>query len=114
MSTDNEVTTNDVLVVSSRRQGGRVVVELAGELDLHGCDRLTAEVEKFLDDSVEVVELDAHRLTFADSAGLRAILLTRAAVDKAGAQFRLGQVSPSVGRVIDLAGLGDLLLPAND
>lgn len=114
MNTDRELKGNDVLVVSSRREGGRVVVTLAGELDLHGCDQLTAEVEQALQDSASMVELDARRLTFADSAGLRAVLLARAAADKSGAQFRLSDVSPSVGRVIDLAGLGDLLLPAAD
>jgi anti-anti-sigma factor len=89
-----------------------VVVELVGELDLHGCDRLTTEVERALRDPAKVVEVDARRLTFADSAGLRAVLLARAEAGRSGADFRLSDVSPSVGRVIGLAGLGDLLLPA--
>jgi anti-anti-sigma factor len=111
MRTDNEPSGHDVLVVASRREGDRLVVELAGELDLHGCERLTAEVEGALRDSVEAIVLDARRLAFVDSAGLRAVVLARSEADKAGVRFELRQVSPSVGRVIDLAGLTDLLLP---
>jgi anti-anti-sigma factor len=111
MGSDNESSGNDVLVVSSRREGARVVVELAGELDLHGCDQLTTEVERALRDPADVVELDARRLTFADSAGLRAVLVARAEAGRSGADFRLIRVSPSVGRVIDLAGLTELLRP---
>jgi anti-sigma B factor antagonist len=112
MGTENEPSVSDVLVVSSRREGSRVVVELAGELDLHGCDRLTTEVERALQDSADIVEVDARNLTFADSAGLRAVLVARAEAGRSGADFHLSEVSPSVGRVIHLAGLGELLRPA--
>jgi anti-sigma B factor antagonist len=114
MGDHNDTTSAEVLSISSRRDGARVVVELEGELDLHGSDRLAVEVQQALSQPVELLELDATRLTFADSAGLRAVLLARTEAEGSGAAFRITAVSPPVGRVIEIAGLGDLLLPAAD
>jgi anti-anti-sigma factor len=112
MGSENDPTSTEVLSISRRRDGGHVVVALVGELDLHGSDRLAVEVQQALREPVEVIELDATRLTFADSAGLRAVLLARTEAESSGAAFRISGVTPSVGRVIEIAGLGDLLLPA--
>lgn len=114
MASENDPSSTEMLSISSRREGLRVVVELVGELDLHGSDRLAVEVEQALSQPVELLELDATRLTFADSAGLRAVLLARTEAESSGAAFRITAVSPPVGRVIEIAGLGDLLLPAAD
>jgi anti-anti-sigma factor len=114
MGSENDPASTEVLLISSRRNGAHVVVELVGELDLHGSDRLAVEVQQALREPLEVLELDATRLTFADSAGLRAVLLARTEAESSGAAFRISAVSPPVGRVIEIAGLGDLLLPAAD
>jgi anti-sigma B factor antagonist len=112
MGSQNDPSSIEVLSISSRRDGDRVVVVLEGELDLHGSDRLATEIELALGEPVDVLELDVTRLTFADSAGLRAVLLARTQTESSGAVFRLSAVSAPVGRVIEIAGLGDLLLPA--
>lgn len=112
MGPETEPTPGEVLFVSSRRDGNRTIVKLEGELDLHGTDRLTAEVLQALADASSVVEIDAELLTFADSAGLRAVLLARAEAQRIGAEFRVVSVSPPVGRVIEIAGLSAELLPA--
>ena len=101
----------DVLVISCRREGSRGVVELGGELDLHGSERLTAEVQRMLREPIEQIELDARELTFADSAGLRAVLMARADAQTIGTTFIVTAVSPPVERVIEMAGLTDVLLP---
>jgi anti-anti-sigma factor len=112
MGHETEPTPGEVLFVSSRRDGNRTIVKLEGELDLHGTHRLTAEVQQALSDSAEIVEIDAELLTFADSAGLRAVLLAREEAQRTGAQFRIVSVSAPVGRVIEIAGLSAELLPA--
>lgn len=120
MEIENNSPEPDVLVISAWRDGNRAVVQLGGELDLHGSDRLTAEVKRLLhDDSpqsakrrIERVEIDARELTFADSAGLRAVLLARNEAQTTGATFTVVAVSAPVERVIEMAGLSDLLLPA--
>ncbi len=112
MGSETEPTTDQVLFVSSSRDGKRTVVKLVGELDLHGTDRLAAEVQQALAEASEAVEIDAGSLTFADSAGLRAVLMARSATLDTGASFCLVSVSPAVGRVIEIAGLADELLPS--
>jgi anti-sigma B factor antagonist len=114
MGSENDPSSTEVLSISSRREGLSVVVELVGELDLHGSDRLANEVQQALSEPVELLEIDATLLTFADSAGLRAVLQARTDAERNGAAFRIRAVSPPVGRVIEIAGLGDLLLPAVD
>lgn len=117
MATNEQPTETQVLVITSRREGNRAVVELGGELDLHGSDRLTAEVQRVLNDEsgkLKRVEIDARELTFADSAGLRAVLLARAEAQTTGVTFMVTAVSPSVERVIEMAGLTDVLLTAAD
>ena len=111
MAFETEPAPDEVLLVSSTRDGTRTVVRLEGELDLHGTERLAAEVQRAIATS-EVVEIDAEHLTFADSAGLRAVLLARASAEEGGVTLRVIKVSAPVGRVIEIAGLAAELLPA--
>lgn len=116
MASENDAT-NDVLSISSRREGGAVVVTLAGELDLHGAGRLDDEIRRLLDGSgdrdgaVRSVEIDARDLEFVDSSGLRSVMLARSAAEARNATFRISAVSAPVSRVIEISGLADLLLP---
>lgn len=96
--------------VSTRREGTRGLVALAGELDLHTADELTNAVSGLLEQKVTRVEVDAGGLSFADSAGLRAVLMARAAAEDAGATFGVTVVSASVERLIEITGLSDLLV----
>lgn len=100
----------DVLVITSRRDDTRAVVELVGELDLHGSGRFSAAVEQILTDAVERLEIDATRLLFTDSAGLRAMLLARDEAQTRGMVFQVTGVTEPVERVIEVAGLSELLL----
>ena len=113
MPTEPDSTSPDVLEISSRVDGKRAVVVVGGELDLHGSDRLTEEVKRVLADAAGVaehLEIDARTLTFADSAGLRAVLLARSEAQSTGVTFAVTHVSPPVERVIDMAGLTEVLL----
>lgn len=115
MTSQPESVPPDVLVISSRRDGNRAVVVIGGELDLHGSERLTDEVKRVLADhagALERLEIEAGELTFADSAGLRAVLLARSEAHSTGVTFVVTQVSAPVERVIEMAGLTDVLLDA--
>jgi anti-anti-sigma factor len=111
MTTENDVT-NDVLKISSHRDGTTAVIALAGELDLHGAGLLDAEVRRLFGDPVHALEIDAGDLEFVDSSGLRSIVLARAEAEAVGASFRIAAVSATVSRVIEIAGLASFLLPA--
>jgi anti-sigma B factor antagonist len=95
--------------VSTRREGPRGVIALVGELDLHTAGELTTAVSGLLAQKVTRVEVDAGELSFADSAGLRAVLMARAAAEEAGATFRVTVASGSVERLIEITGLSELL-----
>jgi anti-anti-sigma factor len=103
---------DEVLSISSRQEGDRAVVEIEGELDDAGAGRLAAEVQSMLAGRVEVLEIDAGGLTFVDSAGLRALVLARAAAEDAGTNFRISAISEPIARVMEISGLSEVLLAA--
>jgi anti-anti-sigma factor len=110
MATENDAT-NDVLKISSHRDGAVAVIALAGELDLHGAGLLDAQVRRLFGDPVDGLEIDAGDLEFVDSSGLRSLMLARTEAEAVGASFRVTGVSPAVSRVIEIAGLAAFLLP---
>ena len=103
----------EVFTVSTRRQGAVAVVELAGELDLHESRRLSAALSRLLDEPsdgpLDAIQLDAGALTFIDSAGVRAVLVARAAAADRGIAFSFVRVSPAIRRIVEIAGAGELL-----
>jgi anti-anti-sigma factor len=98
-----------VVEVSARRDGAQAVIKVAGELDLQGADRFSAVATEVLAEPVEHVEIDARRLTFIDSAGIRAILLARADAQSKGSAFTLSGASAAVRRIIEIAGASIIL-----
>ena len=98
----------DEFTIAVRRDGPHAIVEISGELDLHESARFEEQVSATLTD-VATIELDAGRLTFIDSAGLQALLAARAGARERGIVFRFTAVSEQVARVVEVAGLHDLL-----
>lgn len=98
----------EVLTVTSRRQEDRVVVELVGELDMGGADRVSTEVRRHLAARAPAIEIDGAGLVFVDSVGLRALLTLQSEVDAAGATFAVA-ASPHLTRLLDLTGLTGVL-----
>ena len=101
----------DPLSIECRRDGTTCVVAVAGELDLDGGDALESTVAGLVADGVDQVWVEVTEVSFLDSSGLGGLLAARAAVVDAGGNFRLGSVTDSIARVIQLAGVGDLLAP---
>jgi anti-sigma B factor antagonist len=97
------------LVIATRREGAKAIVELEGELDLYGSPKLIAAVGDALASQPEAIEIDAGGLTFADSAGLRAFLIARKDADAEGAAFSLTRVSEPLDRVLEMTGLREAL-----
>ena len=98
----------DEFTIAVRREGPHAIVEIAGELDLHESARFEEQVSAALTD-VATIELDASGLTFIDSAGLQALLAARDDARERGIHFRFTAVSEQVARVVEVAGLHDLL-----
>jgi anti-anti-sigma factor len=100
---------DQVLSVSMQSDDARVVFSLAGELDLHEAKRLSAAMSEVLTGSVTAIEVDARKLTFIDSAGIRAVLVARADAERIGVGFKLWGASPAVRRIMKIAGVEDLM-----
>jgi anti-anti-sigma factor len=101
---------DEPLTVSVGRQGDTARLTLAGELDLHTAERLARAVEQVLETAPEAIEVDAAGLTFADSAGLRALLIARDDAEQRGASLRLSALSEPLDRLLAITGLHGVLV----
>jgi anti-anti-sigma factor len=95
--------TFSVNVLGPRRGVAHVV--LGGELDMVSAPELQRGFGELLRGRAARVVIHLDRLTFIDSAGLRALIAIDDAAVGAGADIRLLPGSPAVMRVVEAAGL---------
>jgi anti-sigma B factor antagonist len=96
--------------------GQRAVVTLSGELDLAAISGPTTGILGALRDALGEearVICDLSAVSFMDSTGLHLLLTLKRSVERRGGRFVLSESSPEVRRVIQVAGLDDLLGPAD-
>ena len=99
-------------VVEVERSDTRAVVTLYGDLDLI----VERQVLETIAGAIAVhglrsLHIDATRVTFIDSSGLRSLLLSREAVLDQGLEFSLAiAATGSVARLLVLAGVHTLLV----
>lgn len=96
------------LSVHSTRENGRLVLEVAGELDL----AVTADLRSAADEALAAgdvtdVVVDLGGVTFIDSTGLGTLVEIRNAALEGGATMRVTAVQAAPSRVIEIAGLAD-------
>ena len=85
------------------------MIAVSGDLDLHTAARYEALVVGIVRvPGVGRIEVDGGRLAFVDSAGLHALLRSRAAAWNAGVQWYVGPTSSALARVLDLVGVRGL------
>lgn len=101
--------TNQGFDATVRIDGARGIVELVGELDMAAAAQLTARLQDIPLGEVTRAEVDAGRVTFIDSAGLRALLVWRDECEAAGVEFLVVAVTPTVERIVHIAGVEDRL-----
>jgi anti-anti-sigma factor len=97
------------ITVTTRQDGDTAVIELTGELDMHSSPVLTTAVAAALDSSPTTIGIDARGLSFADSAGLRSLLLARTHADERGVTLRVTHVSEPLDRLLEITGLREIL-----
>jgi anti-sigma B factor antagonist/stage II sporulation protein AA (anti-sigma F factor antagonist) len=88
-----------------RRFRDRIVLHLAGELELATAAILYAEIGAALDEGPAQIVLDPAQLEFIDSFGLRAILQVQQACRERGCELLLRRGREQVQRLFDAAGL---------
>jgi anti-anti-sigma factor len=97
------------ITVTTRVDQGVAHIGLTGELDLHSSGELSTAVEEVLAGGPTGIDVDASGLSFADSAGLRALLLARNEATERGIGFRVSRVSEPLGRLLEMTGLREIL-----
>jgi anti-anti-sigma factor len=109
VSEDAEPIGGEILHVEARQERRGTTIVLAGEFDMTGTDRFRDLVSEALAGSPRSVTVDAHGLTFIDSSGLLALLRAQEAAAEAGVAFRISEPSPALRRLVEVAGVEDLL-----
>lgn len=85
---------------------GRVVVVPHGEVDMATVDQLAGEIDELIGRGFDSVVVDLRGTSFLDSSGLHLLIRESARTD---ARVTVIDGAPAIRRVIDLAGIRQLL-----
>ena len=97
------------LRIDVREESDRIVVTLAGELDMANAPLLQDAIESAELAAAKTVVLDLQGLTFLDSTGLRIILAAREQCWRRGQEFAVTPGSQQVQRLLSVTGVGEHL-----
>ena len=95
-----------------RRDPGRTVVRLSGELDVEPAPHLCALFDALVEDHQTTILVDLEMLTFCDSVGLSALIHGYNACRGAGGTFRVTGDTGLVTRLLRATGVHALLTEA--
>ena len=99
----------DQLSIDVRREADRVVIRLAGELDMANAPLLKAAIEQEDVEGKPMLVLDMQELKFIDSTGLRIVLWARERCQERDREFALTPGSQQVQRLLAVSGAGEHL-----
>jgi anti-sigma B factor antagonist len=97
------------LTIALQQENERVVVVMAGELDMANAPLLQGTIESDQLAAAKTVVLDLQQLTFLDSTGLRVILAARELCWRRGQEFAVTPGSQQVQRLLSVTGVGEHL-----
>jgi anti-sigma B factor antagonist len=108
LSHQQEMDAGQPFAVSSRAtSGGRYLVLVQGEVDLHVSPQVAAELERLEDDGADGIVVDLTEVPFLDSSGIGVLL----AAGKRLGTTRLTVVAPGVPirRALEITGADQVL-----
>jgi stage II sporulation protein AA (anti-sigma F factor antagonist) len=92
---------------TTRHDAARVVLAVAGDVDLAAHGRFQTDLDQSWDGSTDLV-IDCSQVAFLDSMGLRVLVHARQRAVDNGRDFVIADPSQPVLRVLELAGVGEL------
>jgi len=92
----------------------RVVVRIAGELDMADADQVGDVLTEAVDSGKPTVIVELSDLKFADSSAIKAILIGAQAADERGVTYELVNPRGLVKRLLEVTGLDQALLVTHD
>jgi anti-anti-sigma factor len=84
---------------------GILTILLTGDLDLAVTSASGQELTALVSREERLIVVDLRAVDFMDSSGLRFLVTMRHDVESRGARFLLGELSPAVKRLFEVAGL---------
>jgi anti-anti-sigma factor len=99
----------DQLQIDVRHGDGRVILSLAGELDMASAEALQQVIDAEGLSGETMVVLDLQQLQFIDSTGLRVILVALERCRERGQGFAITPGSQQVQRLLSVTGVADHL-----
>jgi anti-sigma B factor antagonist len=97
------------LSIEVRREADRIVIQLAGELDMANAPTLQSAIEEGDIEGKPMLVLDMRDLEFIDSTGLRIILWARERCQEGDREFAITPGSQQVQRLLAVSGAGEHL-----
>ena len=91
------------------QKDGKPVYRLEGEIDMGAAEALLVRTTELAAALEGDLVLDLEKVSFIDSAGMRALLIVRENLTAGGRALRLSNVTPEVKRLLDLVGLTGVL-----
>jgi anti-anti-sigma factor len=92
--------------VSASSAGSDIVlIEVEGEVDAHTARELDKTLNDLLAQGQSRLVLDASKMDFISSAGLRAIIFAQREVGRGGGEIRVCALNAQVRRIFEMAGL---------
>ena len=76
-------------------------VELKGSIDAETHQRLEDELKQIIDEKTKAVILDMEGVKYISSIGIKAILVTKKALEKVQANFSMINLQPQIEKVLD-------------
>lgn len=95
------------LVVTTDKQGARVVLSVSGELDAYTAPGLEDQIARLMTEGTSDIVLDLSQTEFLDSSGLRAILTAQRKLTEQHGKLTLRAPSEPVTRLLEITGLTD-------
>jgi len=99
-----------LMEISCNQRDGVDVIELAGEIDLHGSPSLRKELQKFLDAKSPVLVADFTQVDYIDSSGLATLIEYVRGASAFSGKFGLFGLQDKVRTIFDLVRLNELFL----
>jgi anti-sigma B factor antagonist len=102
------------LALQTVSQDGAVVVSLTGELDIRSSPELQDVLAAAQSGDARTVVVDLSGLQFIDSTGLRVLLRAKRHANDGGSELRVRNAPAEVRRLLQIAGVLELLSAERD
>jgi anti-sigma B factor antagonist len=103
------------LKVSTRSQGGRIIVSVGGEIDLYTAPRLHGELASVLSaEGPAQIVVDMSGVEFCDSTGMNVLLSAHRRAREQGGDLELAAPRATVRKILQVTGLETVFTVLDD